>query len=241
MYLDTTSELNLNKIHQVPFPEDQYVKEIFPKHQICLHHSAGWDNARGMFAGWAQDKARIATCCAVSDDGTIWQAQGFSSKFYAWHINPYSKYNQLTQDQRHLVQKNSKWYEQSSVGVEILNWGPLSYHGGKFHTWVNDFGHRGRGVTIPEKKVVEYEGEGWRGHRYYERYTDEEMQSTYELLKYWMKSFDIPCCFSHELFEIRPEALKGERGVFTHASYRTDKFDCHPQKELIQVLDALKS
>ena len=238
MNLDKTKTLNLNDIVQIDFPDNQYIQNISPKKQICIHHSAGWDNARGMFAGWAADSQRVATCCAINDEGTIFQA--FSSRYYGWHINPYSKGNQLTWKQRMMRSLPSSKYEEQSIGVEILNWGPVQLRNGEFFTWVGNFGLKGRGVTIPENKIVEYAGEGWRGYKNYERYTDQEMQSLYELLKFWMDRYEIPCNFSHELFEIREEALRGDAGVFSHCSYRTDKFDCHPQHELIQVLNALR-
>ena len=38
------------------------------------------------------------------------------------------------------------------------------------------------------------------------------------------------------MFETNEKALKGYHGVWTHTSYRTDKSDCHPQPELIEML-----
>ena len=32
-----------------------YFRQIHPKNQIVWHHSAGWDNARGMYDWWRQD------------------------------------------------------------------------------------------------------------------------------------------------------------------------------------------
>jgi hypothetical protein len=34
-------------------------------------------------------------------------------------------------------------------------------------------------------------------------------------------------------------AIRGNKGIFTHVSYRKDKSDCHPQKELVDVLKSI--
>ena len=41
------------------------------------------------------------------------------------------------------------------------------------------------------------------------------------------------------MWDISDKALAGEAGVWTHVSFRTDKSDCHPQPELIQMLKSL--
>jgi hypothetical protein len=33
--------------------------------------------------------------------------------------------------------------------------------------------------------------------------------------------------------------LRGDKGIFTHVSYRKDKRDCHPQKELVEILKSI--
>jgi hypothetical protein len=43
------------------------------------------------------------------------------------------------------------------------------------------------------------------------------------------------------IFDINMDALGGIPGIFTHTSYRTDKSDCHPQKELVDMLCNLSS
>ena len=42
------------------------------------------------------------------------------------------------------------------------------------------------------------------------------------------------------MWEVSQDALCGKPGIYTHVSFRKDKSDCHPQKELIQMLKELK-
>jgi len=45
--------------------------------------------------------------------------------------------------------------------------------------------------------------------------------------------------YNGNMWDVNEDALNGEPGVWTHVSYRSDKSDCHPQPELIDVLKSL--
>ena len=40
-------------------------------------------------------------------------------------------------------------------------------------------------------------------------------------------------------FDLQDSALKGQPGLWTHANVRSDKFDCHPQPELLDMIKSL--
>lgn len=228
------------RILGVDFPKEQYIEEAHDKKMIVLHHTAGWDNARGMFDWWASNPQRVATCCGVEDSGLI--VQGFSSRYYGWHVNVWSRYNMLPAYLKN-IRRPASYYEKHSVGVEVTNWGPLQSRGGKLYAWPNDYGRKGKGVIIDPAvhPVTEYEGDGFRGHRYYESYTEKQIETLYDLCVFWMDRYDIPFTFKGwtHFFDINREAISGARGIHTHVGFRTDKFDMHPQVELIQMLQAL--
>ena len=56
-------------------------------------------------------------------------------------------------------------------------------------------------------------------------------------LKCWriMQSKD----YKKDMWDISRSALSGSPGIYTHVSYRKDKSDCHPQKDLIENLKNL--
>lgn len=220
-------KLDLSKIISVPFSDSQYVKEEYKKEQVVIHHSAGWDNARGMFDGWSRDKQRVATCVGVSDNGQIYQA--FSSKYYAWHIGA-----------------GKTELEKKSIGIEICNWGQIVEVGGKYYSWV--------GAEVKKEKVIKYDkafktysnsnffaskGVVNKPCYLYERYTDEEVESVRQLLVFWNESYGISKIYNPDMWDVSQKALSGQNGIWTHVSYRKDKTDCHPQPELIQMLKSL--
>jgi hypothetical protein len=218
------------KVENVDF-EGFYFKAEFTKKQIIWHHSAGWDNARGMFDWWKNDKVtHVATSIGISDDGKIWK--GFDEKFWAASIGckiDSFQNNGISLQYRNGRVINNQALDESAVAVEICNWGSLTEKGGKFYTWAN--------VELPKEKVIEL---NYKGIKYYEVYTDEEIKA----LKYWTllnaMRFEIPLDYSYdEFFSISKKALSGQKGIFTHNSYRSDKTDVSPQPKLIEMSKTL--
>lgn len=241
--MNLKEDLRPDEIKKVAFAVAQYYPIDHPKTQIVLHHSAGWDNARGMFDGWSSDKQRVATCCGIVDDGTIFQI--YDERFWAYHVNVRSKGNKTIAEDpryaRYCDQHTAVLIENRTIAVEVCNWGGLKLIGGKYHTWasraVNPELYK-KDVTVDEKKIIHYTG-GFRGSEYFERYTDHEIEALWKLIRSWAKRFKISTSIKGNIFDINEDALKGTPGIFTHCSYRIDKQDLHPQPEIIQMLNAL--
>lgn len=217
MSLDTT------KIKQVPLDEKNYIKEDSKKSQIVLHHTAGGPSAVNVVNGWAKDKrGPIGTCVAISADGEIVQA--FSSKYWAYHLGV----KQEVFRSRGLAWRN---LDKISIGIEICNWGGLTLENGKFMTYVD--------TVVPENQVVEYK-DGFKGYKYYHKYTDQQIEATRDLLIYWADMYDISLAYDYNrLFTVNNDALTGVNGVYTHNSYRKDKVDIHPFPAMIDMLKSL--
>ncbi len=220
----------LLKVETVEF-ENFYFKTEFPKKQIIWHHSAGWDNARGMFDWWKNDKVvHVATAIGISDDGKVWK--GFDEKWWAASIGckiDVFQENAIPLQYSNGRVINNQALDESAVCVEICNWGGLTEKSGKYFTWAN--------VEVPKEKVIEL---NYKGTKFYEAYTDAEIKA----LKYWTLlnalRFDVPLNYDYEeFFSISKKALSGEKGIFTHNSYRKDKNDVSPQPKLIEMAKTL--
>ncbi len=204
----------LLKVKEIDF-EGYYFTQAHPKRQIVWHHSAGWDNARGMFEWWKKDgSVHVATAIGITDDGTV--TKGYDEGFWAHHIGA-----------RH---PNNLPLNQQSVAVEICNWGGLTEQGGKLYSWAN--------AEVPLEKVIEL---NYKGTRYYERYTEAEIQA----LKIWTLlvalRFDIPLDYREaDMWQVSSRALAGGAGIFTHNSYPVGKNDVSPQPHLIYMAMQLK-
>jgi hypothetical protein len=204
----------LLKVENVNF-EGYYFKQAYPKNQIIWHHSAGWDNARGMFDWWKNDGVtHVATSCGITDDGTLWK--GFDEQYWAASIG--SKH------------PNNRQLDKEAVAIEVCNWGCLTESNGKYLTWAN--------VELDKDSVIELD---YKGFKYYEKYTDEEIKT----LKYWTLlnaiRFNIPVNYREsDMWELSNDALMKVPGIYTHNSYRTDKTDVSPQPKLISMAKSLE-
>lgn len=208
-----------------------YFKHGFKKKQIVWHHSAGWDNARSMFQWWKVDKRKhVATSIGITDDGTIYK--GYDESYWAYHLGLNSRV--LSSFKIPLVTPygyHKTLIESHSVAVEICNWGQLAKRDGKFYSWAN--------VEVPSEKVDEI---AYRGGQYFERYTEAELSS----LKYWTLlmaiRFDIPLTNGPDtLFRLDRGALEGKEGLYTHCSFRADKTDLYPSKEVLALIEELNN
>jgi len=215
------------KLHQAP--ETQYFKEESVKDQIYVHHTASSGNPNGVLGYWNGNEERVGTAFLIPrGKGADWAEddiyQYFGSKYWGWHLGLKNK---------HLLNRgrSSKDMNKKSIGIEICNWGQVVPSGQRYRTYAGSF--------VEENDIVSYPNK-FRGYQFYQKYTDAQLESTRGLLIYLCERFAIEKTFKGmEIFDIDSRCLLGENGIFTHVSCRPDKFDMHPQPELIQMLSSL--
>ena len=212
-------------IIQVDFPQGQYLKEEHPKKQIYLHHTAGNPDGTGTFKWWSSNPERVATCVAISGkdavDGQI--VQGFSSKYWAYHLGVKRSVFDAFGVPYTLLDKYC-------IGIEICNWGQLSYTNGKFYNYV--------GGIVNESDVIKLDVP-YKRHIYFHNYSDAQIESVRQLLVLWNQRYGIPLKYNEDIWTVTTRALRGEPGVFTHNSVRADKVDIYPHPKMIQMLKSL--
>jgi N-acetyl-anhydromuramyl-L-alanine amidase AmpD len=218
------------KITQFNLPGSQYIADVNNKTQIYLHHTAGNADPYGVIKFWSTNTERIGTCVVIGGkpraganwaDGEIIQA--FSSKHWAYHLGV--KQQVFT---RYKVPYTN--LDRASIGIEICNWGQLTYKNNQFYTYVN--------TIVPESEVVEY-STPHKNFKYYHKYTDAQIEAVKDLLLLWNQRYNIPLTYNPDIWDVTTRALRNEPGVYTHNSVRTDKVDVHPQPELVQMLMSL--
>lgn len=220
---DLSPEL-LSRLKQVEFPEDQYRKEKHGKFQIVIHHTASGGDGLGDIRYWKSTKERVATFVVIDRDGTIYQC--FNSAYWAAALGTGLPGNRIA---KQYLQKGVD-YDKHALQIELDSWGWLKEKEGKFYSWT--------GVEVDRENVVEYVTK-FRGHKYYEKYTDAQIESLKHLLLYLGKTYNIPLDYYADIFDICERALNMKPGLYTHCCYRTDKTDAHPQEELINMLMSL--
>lgn len=224
----------IEKIKLVPFAPQHFMDETSNKKQIYIHHTASSPNPYGVVKWWETTPERVATSFIIGGSpgsSPTWKngdiIQVFSSSKWGWHLGV---------KKEHLAKggpkaKSNTELNKESIGIEICSWGQLTHTPDGFKNYA--------GGKVPDWEVCEL-SQPYRGFKYYQKYTPEQLQNTFDLLKFLCDKWQIPSKFKGlRMFDICPEALQGEPGIWTHTSVRPDKFDCFPQPELISMLSAL--
>ncbi len=226
---------HLNSIVSVDFPQSDYFPEVTNKTQVCLHHTASGKGVKGDLSQFLKP-GKIATPIIVGHSEVY---RLHSTRHWGYHLGI----------KKAVFKKYAIPYQnlnKTCIGLEIDNWGPLKLIDGEYRAWVNDFGEGDRKdrngdsikVVVDQANVITYD-EAFRGYQHYERYTEFQIESVSWLLKYWADYHDIPLHYNSDMWDVSENALKGSPGIYTHVSYRSDKSDCHPQPELIEMLNKL--
>lgn len=215
--------LDISKIKWYPAPDKEYYKEEFKKEQIFIHHTASGGNSKGDMDYLNGDSQGAVNCSFFIDrDGTIWQA--FSSKYWSNHLGvpqtTFTKFN---------VKNTSKSLHQKSIAIELDNWGYLTKKGDKYYSWSNS-----------EVKDITHYPDKFLGYEYYEKYPDAQLKALKDLLIYLCDTYKISKNYNSDMWKVSKNALSGKNGIYTHVSVReSGKWDCHPQPELIKMLEEL--
>ena len=74
-----------------------------------------------------------------------------------------------------------------------------------------------------------------------EKYSEKQLASLQELLLFLTKKHLISRKYNENFFDQNKIALSGTPGIWGHVSFRSDKSDPHPQKELVDLLKNLSN
>jgi len=218
--------------------KDEYVRDYGKIEPLgfFIHHTAGWDNPFNTINSWNRDKrGRVATQYCIGGtnvkgkeakyDGVV--VECFPNNYLGWHLGKVGNF------------KISKM----SGGVELNNFGYLTKKGDKYYTYVN---------TEVKPEFVCDLGYKFRGHQYWHAYSDKQIESLRLLILHLKDIYPkmdlvngIPKLLKDgvhpkDAFEFNEDAYYARQfGLWSHTSVRKDKFDCFPQKELVEMLKAL--
>lgn len=213
----------------------EYFRDSHEKEAVWLHHTAGGGNAYYVIQSWENDKRRngseleVATAFVIAresnsrnknfncSEGEIFRA--FPEKFWAHHLG--------------IKHPNNAQLNAKSIGVELCSYGQLNLTKRGHFTTIY-------GNVIDSKDVYDHKKE-FRGHRYWHKYSDQQLESLRILLLELKDKYNLryQSSFDESFFEYDPSLLNVQKGIFTHVQVRKDKFDCFPQPELIEVLNSL--
>jgi N-acetylmuramoyl-L-alanine amidase len=122
---------------------------------------------------------KVSAHLLIGRDGQIIQFVPFNT--VAWHAGE-SSYQGRT------------GFNQYSIGIEVENSGPLTKSGNIFRTWY--------GSSMDASDVIEATHRNERSPRYWQTYTEEQIQLVKEICELFVDTYDIKFILGHE--EIAP-------------------------------------
>jgi len=181
------------KIYDFLLNDEEYIKEEVKKDTIWLHHTAGGSRPDWTIGGWEKDfmkdkkgnpvldkkgnpiPLKVATHYVIgrkssSTGDELWDGKilkAFDDRYWAYHLGINGAKSQ---------DLNSK-----SVAIEVCNYGPLTLgKDGRFYNYVNK--------PVMGSEVVEV---NFRGYQYWEKYTDNQIESLRRLIIYVKSRWNI--------------------------------------------------
>ncbi len=221
-------ELEIFKIWDTP--RKFYSEKEHAKKQICLHHTVSGNGYSGDVATFFS--RGYIPAYMIERNGNIHQF--YDSKFSGIHLGiPIETFKERGIPYQKL--------DLSCIGIELDSWGFVLEYKGKFYPAKFENGKFVPRLDCnPIENYPEQYCSKYRGFEFYERYTPQQLASSERLSKFLMQKHKIQNNYMSDMWEVCNRALKGYEGIFSHTSYRKDKFDVHPQPELINLLKSLR-
>ena len=214
-------------IYDCLLSDDEYNKKETQKNTIWLHHSGGGSRPDWTINGWkTNDGLKVGTHFVIgrkssSGDIEVWDGRVLKALDDRYCIN-HSE-----------IETKSEQLNSKSISIELCNYGPLTLgKDGNFYNSINK--------QVNKEDVAELETE-FRGYKYWEKYTQSQLDSLSKLINYLKKRWLIQIesgIYNEDWFNY-DEKWFSMGGLRNHSQVRPDKFDLAPQKELIDMLNSL--
>jgi N-acetyl-anhydromuramyl-L-alanine amidase AmpD len=191
-------------------PSSQYYPVHTPKDLLILHFTAG-ATARSAVDTWKATPEHVATAYVVDLDGTIYEV--FPPSCWAYHLGI----------------KGGTVHERRSIGIEIVNVGPLQPAGQDGHAlnwWPKSWGQQYCSLDDSSKYVES----SFRGKRFFAAFADAQVQSVAGLVRHLCERFSLPGRIAPQprRLECDQAFFASHKGIATHANFRPDKWDIGP-------------
>jgi len=184
------------EIYNRPLKQGQYYPAVCKKDLIIGHFSASDSSAEAVGDWFDQDPNAVATAFAIGKDGRI--VQFFDDAFWAWHLG------------------SSESNERRTIGVELVNAGPLDYYQGKYYWWTKrEF----------EGKIYDNRTP-YKGKRFWAAFGLVQIDAFARLTAHLFLKHNITPAFVNTFSYLSDNT--NVKGFATHSNFRDDKYDLGP-------------
>ena len=226
---DTDAINSATWIEQYNLPEGEYVKEISAKHWIFIASNNGQHSPYKVIDSWKNDqRGRIGAHyviggLSVNEDENINKSETDG------------KILQAVKDEHrsyHLGKVKSSKMIKGSISIELCSAGYLKERNGKYYTWYEEEVHPSQVVRLDQP---------YRGHRYFHKYSQKQLDSLEALLLLLTDKHNINSSvdygISNKFFNYSEDATLGKiEGILARDMINSKSVNIFPQKELMKLL-----
>lgn len=213
---DETNDLDQGKGHSA------FYWESTVKDTIVWHHAASDTTAQRLASFFSRKD--YATHFGVSRDGRIVQMAPIDH--WSWHLNMGGNF---------VLPQNAEWrMARRTIGIELMSYGALEEKNGIFYSSTRR--------VVPRDEVEDL-GFYFRGYRYFQKYTPQQIESCEWLMRYFYselpafkKRYDnYNILVDDNWFDYSFDAVNGRRPMFPHSAVRA-KTDIYPSRAFMDML-----
>jgi N-acetyl-anhydromuramyl-L-alanine amidase AmpD len=215
---------------------------------IVLHHTAGGQDAKATIAGWNTRTDRVSTHFVLEKSGNYDQLYDY--KAWGNHIG-------ITADPFKRVGAIFQNFNKTTIGIEIINIGPLVLREGKLINTYDETAIKKGKKTVAQarkytlgvdaSKSVDANGKEapYKGYSYWEKYPQAQLLGLEKILRDIIAK-NPKCKITYNFNDYFPpqgtesaNAIRGVTGTYTHNSFKQGKVDVGPVPEIIALLKRL--
>lgn len=184
-----------------PLPPRKYFAQTPKKDLIVLHFTASysWQVAHKTF----MKAGRVCTPYIADLAGPKHVVKLYDDKYWSYHLG-------IKTDPEHLQ-------DQRSIGIEIVNIGPVWHRDGKWFDYV--------GKEWPESEIIVGANRGADGGV---RFPDEQVEAVCRLMNELCDRYSIPKRVPIDKTSCQLPQIGKFSGITTHQMFRKDKYDLGP-------------
>jgi N-acetyl-anhydromuramyl-L-alanine amidase AmpD len=196
---------------------EHYVDVEYHKDLIVLHHTVG-GTAMSTFDWWRKEDPprRAVSPLMIEKTGKIYEL--FDHNYWAYHLK---------------MPGTRGVHDKRSIGIGIVTEGPLKEFEGRLYCF-------DRISPRTEFKGDFYDhGSNWRGSRYYDAYSEKQIDALISLIDYLCEVYGIPRRTPADHLSYNPD-LREYKGIIGHHHVRADKSDIHPGFDWEALVDGCR-
>jgi N-acetyl-anhydromuramyl-L-alanine amidase AmpD len=211
---------------QGPSPNQEPTRYGYPIEMVVMHYTASGSTA-GTVSWFMNPDSKVSVHYIVGRDGEIVQVVKDERRAHHAGQGPLSGQSEEVGERRRrrnrVIQPNSR-----SLGIEMVNWGPLEKRDDKYYTWM--------GNECPGQVVL-------KNGTYWQAYTEPQLASVNRLVSYLCKKHNIQAQYpplGPGAFDSDAETLAAFKGILGHSALDDQKRDPGPHFDWDRLLAGVR-